>query len=279
MKNCPTTIRALVTLLLAVAMLFSLTACTKQAPAPSASPSEAPSPTPEATAAAPTPDPDTPAGRAAAMGLPEPPDIDISAPEFIINNSYNSITEYDLTIENRYSGIGGQGADIDVVSHVQDMMAAAREAGLGIYIAAGYRNYEWLLNHYSQHVYEMGMGAEVAKVFLGPGVNEHQTGFAFDFTDDAALSGSYEEFDDSGVKDSQLYAWLCEHCAEYGFILRYPEGKEDYYGTACNSPAHFRYVGAEAAAYITENDLCLEEFLLLYDPAAVFVPGHTGSDD
>ncbi len=262
-------------LLLALAMVFSLAACAKQAPTPSAAPAEEPSPTPEAAPAEPTPDPDTPAGRAAARGLPAPPDIDIADREYIVNNSYNSITEYDLSIENRYSGVGGQGADVDAAPAVQELMAAARAAGLEIYIAAGYRNYEWLLNNYSSHVYELGMGAEVAKVFLGPGVNEHQTGFAFDFTDDASLSGSYYEFDDSDVVNSELYAWLCEHCAEYGFILRYPEGKEEYYGTACNSPAHFRYVGTEAAAYIMENDLCFEEFLLLYDPDAVFVPEHT----
>lgn len=275
MKKPSTVIHALLILLLAAAMLLSMTACSKQAPSPSNEPSEAPSPTPEATPAVPTPDPSTPAGRAAAKGLPAPPEIDISAPEFIISNSYNSIAEYDLTYEKRYSGIGGQGADIDAAPAVRELMAAAREAGLEIYIAAGYRNYEWLLNHYSQHVNELGMGAEAAKVFLGPGVNEHQTGFAFDFTDDASLSGSYEEFDDSGIGDSELYAWLCEHCAEFGFIMRYPEGKEEYYGTACSSAAHLRYVGAEAAAYITENDLCLEEFLLLYDPDAVFVPVHT----
>ena len=65
---------------------------------------------------------------------------------------------------------------------------------------------------------------------------------------------------------------MVEHCAEYGFILRYPEGKEAWYGTPCNH-AHFRYVGKEAAAYIMEHDLCLEEFLYLEDPSCLFVPG------
>ena len=106
-------------LLLALAMLFSLAACAKQAPAPSAEPSAEPSPTPEAAPAEPTPEPDTPAGRAAARGLPEPPDIDIADREYIVNNSYNSITEYDLSIENRYSGVGGQGRSEEHTSELQ----------------------------------------------------------------------------------------------------------------------------------------------------------------
>lgn len=277
MKKMPKNICTLLALLLAAAMVFSLAACSKEAPAPSAAPSEAPSPTPEAAPAQPTPDPDTPEGRAAAKGLPAPPDIDITEPQFICNNSYNSIHEYDLVVEHRYSGVGGQGADVDIVSAVNDLLSAAKANGLQAYVSVGYRNYYWLLNHYSEHVNELGMGADVAEVFLGPGVNEHQTGFAIDFTDEYKYASTYIEYDSSAMKDSELYAWLCEHCAEYGFILRYPQDKEDYYGTACNCPAHFRYVGEEAATYIMDNDLCLEEFLLLYDPAAVYVPEHTES--
>ncbi len=59
------------------------------------------------------------------------------------------------------------------------------------------------------------------------------------------------------------YAWLDEHAAEYGFILRYPEGKEKYFDDDITSrrSSTYRYVGIAAATYIRENDLCLEEFL------------------
>lgn len=59
------------------------------------------------------------------------------------------------------------------------------------------------------------------------------------------------------------YAWLAEHAAEYGFVQRYPEGKESYFGDNITSRtgATFRYVGVAAAVYMAENDLCLEEFL------------------
>lgn len=52
--------------------------------------------------------------------------------------------------------------------------------------------------------------------------------------------------------------------AEYGFILRYPQGKEDI-TEVCYESWHFRYVGVEAATYITEHDLTFEEFMELYE--------------
>ena len=74
------------------------------------------------------------------------------------------------------------------------------------------------------------------------------------------------------MADTEVFQWLKEHCTEYGFIYRYVEGKEQFYGTPCRHPAHFRYVGVEAAKYITEHDLCLEEFLLMYEGNNVYVP-------
>ena len=57
---------------------------------------------------------------------------------------------------------------------------------------------------------------------------------------------------------------MLQHCAEYGFSLRYPADKEDVTGVMYE-PWHFRYVGEEAAEYIMEHGLCLEEFVALYD--------------
>ncbi|MDE6657028.1 MAG: D-alanyl-D-alanine carboxypeptidase family protein [Oscillospiraceae bacterium] len=59
------------------------------------------------------------------------------------------------------------------------------------------------------------------------------------------------------------YAWLQEHAKEYGFILRYPENKEDYFDDTITErrTATFRYVGIPSAIYMTEKNICLEEFL------------------
>ena len=90
--------------------------------------------------------------------------------------------------------------------------------------------------------------------------------------------GNYDIFEDPEMFESDLYAWLLEHCADYGFVPRYPQGKEYWYGVACPH-CHFRYVGQTAARYMMDHDLCLEEFISLYDPDAVFVPEHGRFND
>ena len=91
-------------------------------------------------------------------------------------------------------------------------------------------------------------------------------------TDNAGYNAYYGSFEDDYMKDTDLYRWLVDNCTDYGFVLRYPEGKEAFYGVACNHPAHFRYVGKEAAKYMKEHDLCLEEFIMLYDESKVYLP-------
>ena len=64
-------------------------------------------------------------------------------------------------------------------------------------------------------------------------------------------------------EDTPVQQWLMAHCADYGFIVRYPKDKEDVTGIMYE-PWHFRYVGKDAAEYIMEHGLCLEEFVALY---------------
>lgn len=87
-----------------------------------------------------------------------------------------------------------------------------------------------------------------------PGYSEHNCGLAID------LGGSGNYSLETDFEDTEAFAWLMEHCADYGFILRFPEGKEDVTGVIYE-PWHYRYVGVEAAQYIMENDICLEEYL------------------
>lgn len=83
-----------------------------------------------------------------------------------------------------------------------------------------------------------------------PGASEHQTGLAFDVT---------TRRDSGGFEDTKQFRWLSEHCWDYGFILRYPKGKEDITGIPYE-PWHYRYVGVEIAQEIHENDWTLEEY-------------------
>ena len=145
-----------------------------------------------------------------------------------------------------------------------------------IRITSGYRSYE-----YQQILFNTYLGnemkkhpdwtveqcrAEVLTYSALPGESEHQTGLCMD------LISTKNVVLDETFADNPAYAWLTENAHNFGFILRYPEGKEEYYGTDCTA-GHFRYVGVDAAKYITENNLCLEEFLLLYDEDIIHVPG------
>jgi D-alanyl-D-alanine carboxypeptidase len=137
-------------------------------------------------------------------------------------------------------------ADIEVCAPVfaamDEMFAAAREDGVdGFIVSSGYRSREK-----QTEVFEEAAGGTAAK----PGESEHETGLAFDVT---AMGN--KDFD-----KTPQYRWLREHCWEYGFILRYPEGAQDITGYPYE-PWHFRYVGLPHAQTITANGITLEEYL------------------
>ena len=202
--------------------------------------------------------------------LDDLPEVDVTSWELMLANSYNSIGyEYEVP---QYGGFEGQGIDARLQETLQRMVAAARADGVKIYVSVAYRNSDFNLNNYSAFVARYG-AVEACKHLLPPGCNEHQTGLAIDVTNLPELSANYNaEFDDSSVYGTPTYDWMMAHCTEYGFIPRYPEGKENWYGDPCTR-FHFRYVGVEAATYIVEHDLCLEEFLYLEDPHCLYVPG------
>ena len=86
-----------------------------------------------------------------------------------------------------------------------------------------------------------------------PGASEHQAGLAFDI-----ISNDYVTLDE-GFAETNAGQWLSENSCKYGFILRYPKGKEDITGIEFE-PWHFRYVGREAAEIINKEGITLEEF-------------------
>ena len=145
-----------------------------------------------------------------------------------------------------------------------DMLAAGRREGLSFEICSSYRDVDRQQELFDEDVAMlMRQGynyreayEEVAKETMPPGCSEHSTGLAFDI-----VSLGYQMLD-SGQERTAENKWLQAHCAEYGFILRYPKGKEDI--TAINYESwHYRYVGVEVAQYIMENGLTLEEYLEL----------------
>lgn len=120
---------------------------------------------------------------------------------------------------------------------------AEDESMNGFIITSGYRS--------SEKQAELYETSEEGTAQL-PGHSEHETGLAFDVT--------ARRDDDGGFETTEQFAWLIEHCWDYGFILRYPEGKEHITGITYE-PWHYRYVGLETAQAIRESGLTLEEYL------------------
>ncbi len=145
---------------------------------------------------------------------------------------------------------------------LQEMMDACREAGLSPVICSAYRTQEFQEELYqSQIEKQMALGysreraeTEAGKQVAVPGTSEHQLGLAVDIVD-----MSYQLLD-SSQEDTAVQKWLMEHSWEYGFILRYPDGKSDITGIAYE-PWHYRYVGRENAEQIYRASVCLEEYL------------------
>ena len=149
--------------------------------------------------------------------------------------------------------------------HLQKMLADARAAGYTTFICSGYRSYDTQYFLYWQHVDEYiasGMTQEEAEAATRvavnyPGASEHQLGLAADVLE-------YQGQDmEPYIGGSGLMLWLEEHCADYGFIVRYPEDKTEITGIEYE-PWHLRFVGT-CAHFIMDNGLCLEEFLALYE--------------
>ncbi|WP_341201610.1 M15 family metallopeptidase [Planomicrobium okeanokoites] len=89
-----------------------------------------------------------------------------------------------------------------------------------------------------------------------PGFSEHQTGLAFDIGE----SGAEQHWAAASFGDTEAGKWVADNAHRFGFILRYPEGKEQLTGYMHES-WHFRYVGKEAAKEIYDADITLEEYL------------------
>ena len=147
---------------------------------------------------------------------------------------------------------------------LQEMLADCKAAGCDPVICSAYRTQEYqekLFQRKIKRLMDTGMTQEDAEKEAGtvvavPGTSEHQLGLALDIIDNSnwVLDRSQE--------NTKTQQWLMAHSWEYGWILRYPNGKTELTGIIYE-PWHYRYVGREIAAELHELDLCLEEYLNL----------------
>lgn len=127
--------------------------------------------------------------------------------------------------------------------------------GYSIDISSGYRSYEYQEKLLSKFVEKKGL-EEALRIAALPGTSEHQTGLCFDY------EKVYFEEDKmkTGLKEDDIeYKIVKDIAYKYGFIIRYPNGKEKITGYKFE-PWHLRYVGIQNAKEIYENDLTLEEY-------------------
>ena len=156
---------------------------------------------------------------------------------------------------------GGLHCDSRVREDLLAMLKAAADEDLHLYVCSPYRASETQVFSFNRKIKNnMAAGMSYAEAYRKasqavtiPGCSEHEIGLAFDI-----VSENYRALD-FGFGKTGSGKWLAENCRRFGFILRYPADKEDITGIEYE-PWHFRYVGVEAATYIMEHGLTLEEF-------------------
>lgn len=157
---------------------------------------------------------------------------------------------------------GTMKCDVRIIDDLLAMLQGAKNDGINLVICSPYRDLnrqEVLFNRKIKAYMGKGMSYMDAykissQAVTVPGASEHQIGLALDIVCD-----SYSSLNE-GFGDTEAGKWLAEHSCEYGFILRYPKGKE-YITSIEYEPWHFRYVGTEAATVMKEKGICLEEFV------------------
>lgn len=160
---------------------------------------------------------------------------------------------------------GSMRCDERIIAPLLEMMRAAKADGVDLIICSPYRDMDrqtMLFNSKVDKYMSAGMSYMDAynlasQAVTVPGSSEHQIGLAIDI-----ICDGYSSLDE-GFADTRAGKWLAENSYKYGFILRYPAGKEDITSIEYE-PWHFRYVGVDAATVMKQNNICLEEFWSLY---------------
>ena len=143
-----------------------------------------------------------------------------------------------------------------------EMQKAAAADGVTVWMQSGYRSvkyqtglYERKTKYYTDQGYDLATAKEKAAAVVNPpGYSEHNCGLAAD------LNSPEHTGLDEGFENTTAFRWLCEHAADYGFILRYPKGAEAQ-TEITYEPWHWRYVGVENARKISASGLCFEDYI------------------
>lgn len=179
------------------------------------------------------------------------------------NNKLLMLVNNKNAIPNNYTPdliILSNGIYIDEIIYpdLQDMFDTMRENGIYPTVSEGYRTYDeqcQMMQNYIDEYISQGYSQNEAKKLASqwvakPNYSEHETGLAIDINADK----------ECGTNDTEIYLWLAENAHKFGFILRYPQDKEDITGITYE-PWHYRYIGKNDASIIYSKGITLEEYL------------------
>ena len=167
---------------------------------------------------------------------PKEPDVTYIQGILIANKTYPLPSTYN------------PGVDSTANSALNELFAAASKDGLNLFVASGFRSYSTQKQLYDNYAARDG-AAEADRYSARPGHSEHQTGLAFDIN-----------MADSSFEGTPEAKWLAKNSHKYGFVIRYPQGKEHITGYIYE-PWHIRYLGVKTATDVYNSGLCLEEYL------------------
>ena len=143
---------------------------------------------------------------------------------------------------------------------LESLMAAAQAEGYRLHVTSAYRSYDYQQNLYDRYVAQDGK--EAADTYSArAGSSEHQTGLAVDLDNTKSDYTLFEQ--------TPEYTWMQDNASKYGFILRFPKGKESITGYQFEA-WHYRYVGIDLAQKIKSSGLTFEEYYARYlDPVVL----------
>lgn len=174
--------------------------------------------------------------------------------DVIVNKYYKLSKDYepdDLTkIDSKFASGSNQRLRKEAAIKFEEMAAEALKNGYKIYAGSTYRSYDYQLGLYNRYVAKDGFD-EAETYSARAGYSEHQLGLAVDI-----INGKWEYLSEN----DEEYEWLIDNSYKYGFILRYPRGKEYITGYVFED-WHFRYLGIDLATKVYNSKLTYDEYV------------------
>ena len=194
--------------------------------------------------------------------------LDANFSRLLLTNSSNPLPDdYDTNVREYLVEIDGEYRNNnyvtqihrDVYPYITAMVAAAQADGVDLRVWSPFRSYAIQNDLFRRQVARVDGNEELAATVVArPGTSEHNTGLCADFN-----------MADDAFEGTPMYAWMCEHAEDYGFILRYPKDKQNVTGVIYES-WHWRFVGINNAKEINNLGVTLEEYIEMkgIDPTA-----------